>query len=575
MKEMKFVYMCSILCITSISGVFAQSGDKLLDILSDELNAHYQELQGEKYPPYYMNYRIIDVWNTTITASFGALRDNQSRHRRMMIPHMRIGDMTLDNYKYYPMGAEVSERGISFASLPIDDQDNEDAIRQAIWMESSSRYAFAVNMYEHTKAQTKVNVKNEDKAHYFSPAPVESYYEEPLPGYRLKVDSEAWVVRLKKISALFNENMDVVQGDVTLTYDVERRYFVDTEGRSVVENLPYARIMIQGSVMALDGMELPLYLSYFAYDLADLPADEQMMTDTREMIKTLLALREAPVAEPYTGPALLSGAASGVFFHEIFGHRLEGQRMKTGEDGQTFKQMVGKDVLPSDFHVFDDPTLTHYVGKQLNGHYKFDDQGIRAKRVDVVVDGKLRDFLMTRVPIDGFPVTNGHARASDGFDPVSRQSNLGIETKSPKTKEELRAMLIAEAKKQNKEYGYFFTEVTSGLTYTGTNSTNSFNVTPLVVYRVFVDGRPDELVRGVLLIGTPLSMFSNIVCAGDDPSVFVGICGAESGGVQVTAISPTILVSKIETQRAAKSNSLPPILPREYVPQNDRMGYNY
>ena len=92
-------------------------------------------------------------------------------------------------------------------------------------------------------------------------------------------------------------------------------------------------------------------------------------------------------------------------------------------------------------------------------------------------------------------------------------------------------------------------------------------MTPLVVYRVFVDGRPDELVRGVILIGTPLSMFSNIVCAGDDPSVFVGICGAESGGVQVTAISPTILVSKIETQRAAKSSILPPILPRVYVPQ--------
>ena len=567
MKGMKSIYICCLLGILNVSNGFAQSGDRLLDILSGELNKHYQELQGEKYPPYYMNYRILDTWSTSITSSFGTLRDNQYRHTRIMIPHIRIGDMALDNYKYYPMGAEVTERGISYAMLPIDDQNNEDAIRQAIWVETSARYAFAVNIYEHAKIQTRVNVKNEDKAPYFSPAPVESYYEEPFLPSCLNVDSEAWIARLKKISALFNENMNITQGDVILTYDVERRYFVDTEGRNVVQNLPYARIIIKGSVVALDGMELPLNLSYFAYDLADLPTDEQMMVDTREMIKTLAALREAPVAEPYSGPALLSGAASGVFFHEIFGHRLEGQRMKTTEDGQTFKHMVGENVLISDFQVFDDPTLTSYAGKKLNGHYKFDDQGIRAKRVDVVVDGKLRDFLMTRVPIDGFPATNGHARASDGFDPVSRQSNLGIKTKSPKTREELRAMLIAEAKKQNKEYGYFFAEVTSGLTYTGTSSTNSFNVTPLVVYRVFVDGRPDELERGVILIGTPLSMFSNIVCAGDDPSVFVGICGAESGGVQVTAISPTILVSKIETQRAAKSSILPPILPRVYVPQ--------
>ena len=567
MREMKLIYLCCIFSFIGISGVFAQSGDKLLNILSGELSKQYRELQGEKLPPYYMNYRIIDTWSTTVIASFGTLRDNQSRHTRIMIPHIRIGDTLLDNYKYYPMGSEMTEMGISSATLPIDDENNEDAIRQAIWVETSSRYAFATDMLERTKAQSKVNVKNEDKSPYFSAAPVESYYEEPFSTERLHVDTKAWETRLKRISDLFNENMNITQGDATLTYNVERRYFVDTEGRSVVENLPYARIMIQGSVMALDGMELPLYLSYFAYNPENLPADEQVMADTRDMIKMLAALREAPVAEPYTGPALLSGAASGVFFHEIFGHRLEGQRMKTDEDGQTFKQMVGKSVLASDFQVFDDPTLTNYAGKELNGHYKFDEQGIRAKRANVVVDGILRDFLMTRVPIDGFPLTNGHARASDGYDPVSRQSNLCIETKSPKTQEELRSMLIEEAKRQNKEYGYFFKEVTSGLTYTGKNSTNSFNVSPLVVFRIYADGRPDELVRGVLLIGTPLSMFSNIVCAGNDPSVFVGICGAESGGVQVTAISPTILVSKIETQRTAKSNILPPVLPRVYVPR--------
>ncbi|MCR9012716.1 metallopeptidase TldD-related protein [Gabonibacter chumensis] len=567
MKRVKFIYLCCVLGIIGIPGAFAQSGDKLLMILSGELNGHYRELQGEKFPPYYMNYRIIDTWSTTIAASFGVLRDNQSRHTRIMIPHIRIGDSLLDNFSYYPMGAEVSGSGISYAVLPIDDENNEKAIRQAIWMESSSRYAFASDIYERSKAQSKVNVKNEDKSPYFSSAPVESYYEPPFAADRLKVDTRAWIVRLKKISDLFNENMYMTRGDATLTYEVERRYFVDTEGRSVVENLPYARIMIQGSVTALDGMELPLLLSYFAYDPADLPTDEQMIADTREMVKMLAALREAPVAEPYTGPALLSGAASGVFFHEIFGHRLEGQRMKTDEDGQTFKQMVGESVLAPDFQVFDDPTLSRYGGKALNGYYEFDDQGIRSKRVDVVVDGKLRDFLMTRVPIDGFPMTNGHARASDGFDPVSRQSNLCIETKSPKTKEELRRMLVEEVKKQKKEYGYFFKEVTSGLTYTGKGSTNSFNVTPLVVYRVYTDGRPDELVRGVILIGTPLSMFSNIVCAGDDPDVFVGICGAESGNVEVTAISPTILVSKIETQRMAKSSILPPILPRVYFPQ--------
>ncbi|MFR5658083.1 MAG: metallopeptidase TldD-related protein, partial [Butyricimonas faecihominis] len=190
-------------------------------------------------------------------------------------------------------------------------------------------------------------------------------------------------------------------------------------------------------------------------------------------------------------------------------------------------------------------------------HYVYDDEGVKARRVDNVVNGVLKEFLMSRVPLDGFPSSNGHGRTSGGGDPVSRQSNLIIETTHPYTEDELRAMLVAEAQKQGKEYGYYFRTVTSGFTYTGEGgSLNSFNVTPLEVYRVFVDGRPDQLVRGVDLIGTPLSMFSNIAAAGDKPSVFTGVCGAESGWVPVTASSPTIFVSKIETQRRAQARDI-------------------
>ena len=203
--------------------------------------------------------------------------------------------------------------------------------------------------------------------------------------------------------------------------------------------------------------------------------------------------------------------------------------------------------MPVDFQVYCDPTLTRYAGTDLNGHYLYDDEGVRARRVDNVVNGVLKEFLMSRVPLDGFPVSNGHGRASGGGDPVSRQSNLVIETAHPYTESELRQMLIKEAKKQGKEYGYYFNAVTSGFTYTGEGgSLNSFNVTPLEVYRVYVDGRPDELVRGVDMIGTPLSMFSNITAAGDQPAVFTGMCGAESGWVPVTACSPMIYVSQVE-----------------------------
>ena len=562
MRKTVLVIFSCFLSLLFVPKTYGQGQDKLLGLLKEELAQQMKELKGEEFPPYHMNYRVIDVTSSVVSASFGALMNSQQYRSRTLVPQIRLGDEKLDNFRFNQMGSAMSRfQGPSMARLPLDEENNEDAVRQAIWDEVNNRYKFAVDMYQKTKAESSVNVEEEDKAPYFSEAKVEKYYEAPLPAEKMTIDMDQWAARMKEISAVFKNHPGIMKGDAIMIYTVERRYFVNNEGTEVVQNLPYARIMVFGETKADDGMELPLNLSYFAYDPADLPANDKIIADAKEMVKTLEALRVAPVVDPYTGPALLSGPASGVFFHEIFGHRIEGQRMKSENDGQTFKKMVGQLVLPADMHVYDDPTLRKYAGEDLNGFYKYDDQGVKAERVDVVVNGKLNDFLMTRTPIDGHPRTNGHARASDGFDPVSRQSNLVIETSNPKTPEELRQLLIEEVKKQGKEYGYFFKEVTSGFTFTGKGATNSFNVTPLEVYKVFADGRPDQLVRGVDLIGTPLSMFSNIIYAGNDARVFTGMCGAESGSIPVTAISPTILVNKVETQRKAKSQDILPILP--------------
>lgn len=536
--------------------------DVLLNVLREELQTQYKELQQQAYPPYHMNYRVIDKTVHNIGASFGTLQGSQWFRQRRFVPQVRIGDMEFDNFKFQQMGARGDRNGLPSALLPLKDEGSEDAIRQAAWNETNNRYQFAVDVYRNSKAQQSVKVEQEDKAPCFSEAPVEKYYEEPLAESRLSLDTAVWNGRLRRITEVFKSTPEILDGNAFINYVVERRYFLNNEGTEVVQNLTYCRLMVNGQVKADDGMLLPLNLSYFAYLPEDLPSEERILAETKELCKTLAALRTAPVVDPFTGPALLSGAAAGVFFHEIFGHRVEGQRMKSDGDGQTFKKMVGQFVLPEAMQVYDDPTLKRYADTDLNGYYKYDDQGVKAERVDVVVDGRLNDFLMTRTPIDNHPKSNGHARAEAGFDPVSRQSNLVIETKDHKTDEELRALLLDEVKKQGKEYGYFFKEVTGGLTFTAKGGTNSFNVTPLEVYRIYADGRPDELVRGVDLIGTPLSMFSNIIYAGGEAQVFTGMCGAESGQIPVTAIAPTILVNKVETQRKAKSNDLLPLLPR-------------
>lgn len=539
----------------------AREQDKLLQLLKSELTYSMNELKKQAQAPYYMNLRAMDDYTVNVTSSFGAIASSRETRMRTLVPQVRLGSLELDNFKYNSQGAAQDPRrgNVSGVFLPLDDETTE-GIREAIWRETLKRYKFAQQQLEVSKTKATVSVEDEDKAPCFSGVTAEKYYEAPLDGIDKIVDVAVWEKRLNEVSAVFKACPELQQGMANLTFQVYRTYLVSSEGAEVAQNRVSARVMLSASIKAADGMVLPLNMDYFAYNPDELPGIDRMVADAKEMTRRLLALRDAPVADPFTGPAILSGPASGVFFHEIFGHRLEGHRLKTG--GQTFKKMVGERVLPVDFQVYCDPTLTRYAGTDLNGHYLYDDEGVRARRVNNVENGVLKEFLMSRVPLDGFPVSNGHGRTSGGGDPVARQSNLVIETAHPYTESELRQMLIEEAKKQGKEYGYYFNAVTSGFTYTGEGgSLNSFNVTPLEVYRVYVDGRPDELVRGVDMIGTPLSMFSNITAAGDQPAVFTGMCGAESGWVPVTACSPMIYVSQVETQRRTQSRDLPPVLP--------------
>jgi predicted Zn-dependent protease len=274
-----------------------------------------------------------------------------------------------------------------------------------------------------------------------------------------------------------------------------------------------------------------------------------------------MALRNPPPPEPNIGPAILRNRASGVFFHEIFGHRIEGHRQKDVTEGQTFAKKLGQPILPEFISVYDDPTLAEAGGIDLRGHYLFDDEGVRASRVTLVKDGILETFLMSRRPLEKVPQSNGHGRRQSGFASVSRQGNLIVESSREVSFDELRRQLVEECKRQSKPYGLLFEDISGGFTMTSRRGPQSFKVLPIVVYRVYADGRPDELIRGVDIVGTPLTAFEKITYTGNDVDVFNGTCGAESGWVPVSAVSPSILVSTIEIEKRQRDQSRPPILP--------------
>jgi TldD protein len=375
------------------------------------------------------------------------------------------------------------------------------------------------------------------------------------------LDTRAWEERLRRVSAAFNVDPLVFRSQVSLTVDADNRYYMNSEGSQIVTGGVGCRIFIQAVTKAEDGMELPLYASYYATSPDGLPDERQLITEARAMVDLLARLRKAPLVEPFSGPAILSGRAAGVFFHEIFGHRVEGNRQRNADDGQTFTSRVGQPILPNFLSVTFDPTVKKSGNVELMGHYLYDDQGVKAQRVTVVDKGVLKTFLLDRAPLKSFPKSNGHGRAEPGFLPVSRQSNLLVESSKAVSREQLMNQLRDEARRQGKPFGLLFDNIEGGFTTTGRGSPNAFNVLPNVVYRIYTDGRAPELVRGVDLIGTPLAAFGKIIATDDQIDVFNGVCGAESGGVPVSASSPSLLVSEVEVQKKIQSQETRPILP--------------
>jgi len=553
-----FVLLLIAICIQQ-----ATAQNLLLQTLKSEADRNLAELKKQPVPAYYISYRVYDMASYYISASFGNIMQSSPSTQRIFNAAVRVGSPQLDNTHEIKEG---NERGYAdynssgYGTLGLE--DNPEAWRITLWQKTDAMYVEATKRFEKVKANVAVKVSSEDKSPDFSVETPERYVEKTVKFSDIKFDPKVWEDKLKKFSAIFKENKDIVDSQFSLQAELLNKYFADTEGAEICEPHLSYRMMMNASAKAEDGMELPLYKDYFVYDLKDLPSDEQIIADAKKMSETLSQLRVAPVAESYSGPMLMAGAAASVFFHEIFGHRIEGARLKNETDAQTFKKKMGEMVLPEDMSVIYDPQLKKAHGFFLNGQYVFDDEGVRGQRVEIVKNGKLNSFLMSRSPIEGFPKSNGHGRGMIYLNTFTRQSNTLIESTNPKSNKELREMLIEQLKKEGKPYGYLMDVVEGGFTMTGRYMPNAFNVSPLLVYCVYADGRPDEIVRGVDLVGTPLAIFSQIAACGDDYNVFNGYCGAESGSVPVACVSPTLYVKMVETQKKSKSQSQPPILDR-------------
>ncbi len=535
----------------------AQAGEReaLLGTMQAEMERNRTELKVDEYDlPYFIGYRIIDLRTTNIEASFGALIEDDYLHERKAAVDVRVGSYDFDSHPDAEVRFDFDSGFRPSKNVPID--GDPDGLRATLWLLTDAAYKKALSTYFKKKAKRVSTVKKTHVDSFSRETPIQRV----TPRVEVNVDRRVWRNLAKSLSKRFRTMPGLMTGKVGFEVEHISTSIVNSEGTRALKEYAIYSVGISASARAEDGMMLTQGKTRYARSASTLPQKAELEAMVDGVMRDLAALRKAPVLDPYTGPAILEPEAAGVFFHETIGHRLEGERQNDEQEGQTFKGQIGSEILPAFIDVRDDPTSQVLQNVELNGHYPFDDQGVPASNVVLVDKGVLKTFLTSRTPLEKVSASNGHGRARGTRTPVARMGNLIVESHKVVSRKKLKEMLIAEAKAQGKPYGLIIADITGGSTNTSNYGYQAFKGTPRMVYRVDAETGNETLVRGVEMVGTPLTAINKLMAAGDQTGVFNGYCGAESGYVPVSAVAPSLLFREIELQRTQRKKLRAPIL---------------
>ena len=535
--------------------VNADPGLTILTAMQDELTRSMKALAAGDPPTYFISYTLADRQYSSVSGSNGALLSSSDDRGRWLEVQTRTGTYQLDDTH------KLADRQPSWTSPGTSAILDDDiaVLRREIWRETDRQYRAASEALIKVKTSQQVEVQTaEGAAPDFSK---ETPHTSVGARVEIHVDRRPWEERVRKYSAAFSKSPEVLNSIATFSALGINQYQVNSEGTKIGVGQVHYRLELYVQSKAPDGMDINRFANFDWLDPKDAPDDKTVFARIQVMIHETEGLDKAPLIDPYAGPALLTGRAAAVFFHEVFGHRSEGFRQKDINEGQTFTSKIGEQILPDFLSIKDDPTQASLGNQMLLGNYAYDDEGVPAQNVQLIDKGVLKTFLMGRSPLVSIPQSNGHGRRQLGYVPVARQGNLIVSSSKTMTNDQLRQKLIELVKEQGKPFGLLIDDIAGGFTFTGRGNPQAFQVLPLVVYKVFPDGKPDELVRGVDIVGTPLVSLTKIVATGDTPDIFNGYCGAESGSVPVSAVAPAILISEMEVQKKQTSTDRPPILP--------------
>ncbi|HUU83500.1 MAG TPA: metallopeptidase TldD-related protein [Phycisphaerae bacterium] len=588
MTDQRFKIMAAVLvlgvtwALPALADDTLSDGDVIMRAMVDEMNRSMELQMEDLEKPYFLQYTVEDTVTYRLAASYGAITTSDRDRSRDFYGRVRVGSYELDNTNFSGGGGGFFGRrgrgggggGGGRASLPI--QDDYEAIRQAIWSATDDDYKGAVETLTQKRAYME-DKKLTDRPDDFSKVPAAEASE---PGAVLAFDKAAWEENLEKISGHFRKYAQVQDSKVQLYAGAGNAYVANSEGTRVRTADTITLLIVSAEVQADDGMKISDSRSYVGDSTADLPPLSKIIDDADALVAELTTAMKAPILEQYTGPVLFDGRAAGQLFREMLAKGVAGRVDPVGtqrrmfEGAESLEKMIGQRILPKSIRVYDDPTTKKVGEKLLFGHYRYDDEGVPARKVDIVVDGKLQDMVMCRVPTKKLSGSNGHGRsAPGGGTPEAAIGCLFIEDEDAIPDAQLKEALIEAAGEAGLEYGLRVASIKAMGIETSQAEMISFFMRrqqggrqsglgdPIFVYKVYVDDGREELVRGSEFGAIKARDLKDIIAAGDTPTVYnyigLGFTGATP---RSTIVAPPVLFEELELSKIEQEHDKLPLL---------------
>jgi len=513
----------------------AAKGDPVLAALLVEMERSKSQLKMDQLQtPYYIEYRVSDIEDFTTEAAFGATREDQKVHVRLLRVTVRLGDYKQDSYYGQGIGGN--------ALLPLD--NDPIALRHQIWLATDEAYKSAGEALTQKQSALKQFNGEEHPVDDFAKSVPVQLVE---PTIALSVNHDDWKQTLESATELYRQYPDIQSVTASARFTVVNEYLLNTEGTVTRNGRAIYSVQVSAATQAPDGMRLGRTPAWTVAKLSELPTREKLLHDTKEALDTLVALRNAPIVEEeYRGPVLFSPDAADDVVASLIGGNVLGRKPQLGAPNRTtgtFATSYKSRILPPFIDVVDDPTLKEFGGKSLTGSYEVDSEGVKSAPVDIIEKGVLTNYLVGRTPIRDFPESNGHGRAAPAAPPGPNVGVLLIKSSEAQTPDALKKRVQEMVSNQDKPYGYRVE------TMAGT--------APRLLYRVYAKDGHEELVRGAVFSELDVrALRSDLSAAGNDPLV-----SNRTGGIPSTVIAPSLLFDELQVKRADTSKDKLPYYP--------------